>query len=108
MIGEKGLGTTDEELVASIEGHTPDYELYLVKLRKGCSDERDASSSASGQGSAKFISLRALYAAPITASKFLLIHRKAISFFTEHDQMCVTNNIYPAITIFVLVVLALM
>lgn len=53
-------------------------------------------------------SLQELYLLLQLLLRCFFTYRKAISFFTEHDQMCVTNNIYPAVTIFVLVVLALM
>jgi len=40
LIKEKGIGMTDEEVVAFIEGYMPGYELYLDKLRGGFFNER--------------------------------------------------------------------
>jgi D-glycerate 3-kinase len=39
LINEKGMGMTDEEVLAFIDGYMPGYELYLDKLRDGFFDE---------------------------------------------------------------------
>jgi D-glycerate 3-kinase len=40
LIKEEGVGMTDEEVSAFIDGYMPGYELYLEKLREGFFDEK--------------------------------------------------------------------
>jgi D-glycerate 3-kinase len=39
LIGDRGEGMSDKEVVAFIDGYMPDYELYLGRLREGFFDE---------------------------------------------------------------------